>query len=288
MTHDQIREMVRRVNPIPDPNLLETVDAPVLMTERRMDMQTDSRRVTGESAQSRSRGLLIGVAAAAVIFIGGAIFLLTNDGPPVAAPAPNATSLPDGDFPALEPGAYYADTDGEVETLTRGTFVIDDGGWLSLLAGAMREGPTGVGNGLYVSLFVTELDGVWETPCEGGAPVPAGATAEAMGDQFAAMPGFITREGLTPVSAFGRDGYHLVLEVPGSCVGGEIRNVWTSPVWGERNYQEEGQIVDYWFLDVDGTTVLVEATRPPESSNETATELAADLDGVLDTLVITP
>ena len=45
MTHDQIREMVRRVNPIPDPSMLEIVDVPVLTTplERRMEMQIDDR-----------------------------------------------------------------------------------------------------------------------------------------------------------------------------------------------------------------------------------------------------
>jgi hypothetical protein len=33
---------------------------------------------------------------------------------------------------------------------------------------------------------------------------------------------------------------------------------------------------------------MVEATRPPESDEEIVTELTADLDTVLDTLVITP
>jgi hypothetical protein len=47
--------------------------------------------------------------------------------------------------------------------------------------------------------------------------------------------------------------------------------------------------VEYWFLDVEGTTVMVEATRPPETTDEeAATELNTDLDTVLDTLVITP
>ena len=126
-----------------------------------------------------------------------------------------------------------------------------------------------------------------EAPCDGGASEPAETTAKALGDQFAAMPGFIGREGLASVSAFGRDGYHLVLEVPGGCNTGE-QTVWTGGAWGERNYQAEGQIVEYWFLDVEGTTVMVEATQPPESSEEIATELEADLDTVLDTLVITP
>jgi hypothetical protein len=135
--------------------------------------------------------------------------------------------------------------------------------------------------------MVVEVDRMWEAPCDGTDSDPTGTTAKALGDQFAAMPDFMTREELTPVSAFGRDGYHLVLEVPGGCTDGESNNVWGGPTW-ERFYQEEGQIVEYWFLDVEGTTVMVEATRPPESSEEIATELAADLDTLLDTLVVTP
>jgi hypothetical protein len=280
--------MVRRVNPIPDPKALEDVvtSVPVTRQERRTEMQTDDRVVTEDGRPSRGRGPLVGIAAAVVVLIGGGIFLLTNDDPQVATPAPNATQLA-GEFEPAEPGAYYADTDGNVETATRGTFVIQSDGWASLEAGVMKEGSAGVDDGTYVSLFVVELDGVWESPCEGGAPVPAGATAKAMGDQFATMPGFTTRQGLTPVSAFGREGYHLVLQVPDSCTT-DSSNIWSSPVWGERLYQEEGQIVEYWFLDVEGTTVMVEATRPPESDEEIVTELMADLDTVLDTLVITP
>ena len=49
MTHDQIREMVRRVNPIPDPSTLEIVDVPVLTTplERRTEMQIETDRSDG-------------------------------------------------------------------------------------------------------------------------------------------------------------------------------------------------------------------------------------------------
>jgi hypothetical protein len=285
MTHDQIRELVRRVNPIPDPNLLDSVDAPVLATERRTDMQTDDRVMVEDDGKKNLRGPLVGIAAAVAVLIAGSIFLLTRDDPEVATPAPNATALT-GEFQPISPGAYYADTDGDPETTPRGTFVIEDSGWGSIEAGAMKEGDS-VDSGDYVSLFVVEVDRMWEAPCVGGTPVPAGTTAKALGDQFAGMPDFITREGLRSVSAFGRDGYHLVLEVPGGCTG-DSSNVWTSPVWGERLYQEEGQIVEYWFLDVEGTTVMVEATRPPESDEEIAAELAADLDTVLDTLVITP
>jgi len=287
MTHDQVRQLVRRINPIPDPSVLETVDVPVPIFERSMDMQVDDRPLAQEPRRNRWRGPSIGIAAAAVVLIVGVIYTYTNRDP-VAAPAPNAIELPGEEVP-LDPGAYFADTDGDDETMTRGTFVIEGSGWVSAEAGALRETPGGsVDSGSYVLLMVGELDEVWEAPCAGGASAPAGTTAKAMGDQFAAMPGFITREGLTPVSAFGRDGYHLVLEVPGGCTASETYNVWRSTNWGERYYQVEGQIVEYWFLDVEGTTVMVEATRPPETSGEIVTELTADLDTLLDTLVVTP
>ena len=80
MTHDQIDRMVRRANPLPDHNVLGPVAAPVLTTplERRTDMQTDSPQTTEERGHSRWSGPIIGIAVAAAILIGGAIFFLTT------------------------------------------------------------------------------------------------------------------------------------------------------------------------------------------------------------------
>jgi len=282
MTHDQIRQLVRRINPVPDPSVLESVEVSVPVLERRTEMQVDERPLAEERGDSRWRGPLIGIAAAVAVLLGGGIFLMTNDDMPVATPAPNATELP-REFQPIAAGAYFADTDGNEETATRGTFVIEGNGWESLEAGAWKVGSEGGDDASYVSLFVVEVDQVWEAPCDGGASAPAGTTAKVLGDQFAAMPEFITREGLAPVSAFGRDGYHLMLEVPGGCTDG-AQTVWSGGLWGDRYYQAEGQIVEYWFLDVEGTTVMVEANSFPESSEEDVAELRA----VLDTLVITP
>lgn len=283
MTHDQIRQLVRRNNPVPDPSVLDTVDVLVPILERSMDMQVDDRPMAEERRDRRWRGPMIGIAAAVAVLLGGGIFLLTNDDMPVATPAPNATELPRA-FQPIAAGAYFADTDGNEETATRGTFVIEGSGWESLEAGAWKVGSEGGDDASYVSLFVVEVDRVWEAPCGAeNTPSPPGTTAEALGDQFAAMPEFTTLEGLAPVSAFGHDGYHLVLEVPAGC-NTDTKNVWSGGAWGGRYYQAEGQVVEYWFLDVEGTTVMVEANSWPESSEEDVAELRA----VLDTLVITP
>jgi hypothetical protein len=250
-------------------------------------MQTDERPMAEERRGNRWRGPVIGIAAAAVVLIAGLIYLST-DREPVAEPAPNAVALPGGDFPTLAPGAYFADTDGNETTSTRGTFVIAGNEWGSLVAGAARFTPAGGNDDTYVSLMVVEVEQLRESPCDGGAYGTPGTSAKALGDQFAAMPRFVTLEGLAPVSAFGHDGYHLVLQVPDDCNDYVTQSVWVGGLWGERNYQEEGQIVEYWFLDVEGTTVMVEATRPRESGEEIVTEFNAELDAVLDTLVITP
>ena len=280
MTHDQIREMVRRVNPIPDPRTLVVDDVPVLTTplERRMDMQTDNREVTEGGGKNRRRGPLVGIAAAAVILIAGLVFVLARDNTPVAEPAPNATRIsPDEMDSPLPPGAYFVDPDGDETTSLGGTFVIEDSGWTSLPSGTRRE----FGED-YVSLMVVEVDQVWSPACVEPAALAAGTTAADLANQVAAN-GFTIQEALAPVSAFGRDAQHLVVEVPAGCAGDSFM-VWDGPTFG-RFYQSPGQVVEYWFLDVAGTPVMVEASWFPGSSPE---EDVTELRAVLDTLVITP
>jgi hypothetical protein len=282
MTHDQIREMVRRVNPIPDPRTLEIVDVPVLTTplERRTEMQIDDRPGTEVQAdRKRRRGPLVGMAAAAVILLAGLVFVLARDNTPVAEPAPNATPInPEEMDVLLEPGAFFVDTDGDEASSIGGTFVIEGTGWSTIGAGARK-----VFGEDFVSLLIVEVDQVWSPACEIPAPAPvaAGTTAEALANQFAAN-GFTITDALAPVSAFGHDGHHLVAEMPAGCTGDEVF-VWQGPTFG-RFYQRPGQIVEYWFLDVEGTAVMVEASWFPFSQEEDVAELRA----VLDTLVITP
>jgi hypothetical protein len=279
MTHDQIREMVRRVNPIPDPNMLETVDAPVLTTERRMEMQTDDRVMVEDGGANRWRGPLIGIAAAAVILAGVAIFIATN-ADPVAEPAPNATELTlSMEFQPIDPGAYFADTDLDESTRVGGTFVIEGNGWTGLAAGALKSYGDEADNN-FVALLIAEVDTVWEPACDAGSTTQVAAnTAEGLADQFVAA-GFTATGALTPVSAFGHEGYHLATEV--SCVSDGF-TVWAGPNRDYRSYGA-GEHLEYWFLDVEGTPVLVEASWTAESPEEDVAELRA----VIDTLVITP
>lgn len=284
MTHDQVRQLVRRINPIPDLSMLESVDAPVLDMERSMDMQVDERPVAEVRTRDKWRGPLIGIAAAVMVLIGGLVFFASGEDD-VATPAPNAIEVP-GDFEPIDPGAYYVDTDGEGEGSTRGTFVISVAGWEGLESGVIRDPDS---SEAYVSLLLVEVEEVYTSMCEtGNTAVAADSTPEGLANQFA-NNGAIVRDAVTPITAFGYDGFKLVTEVPAGCAGEEFQ-AWIGGVFafGGRYYQTPGQDLEYWFLDVEGTTVMVEATRPPESDEGIVTDLNASLDGVLQSLVITP
>jgi hypothetical protein len=80
MTYDVIDLLVRPANPVPDPKLLETVEVSALDGQRREEMQGQQVEV-GHVDDTRGRGPLVGIAAAAVVMvIGGlALFQLTDD-----------------------------------------------------------------------------------------------------------------------------------------------------------------------------------------------------------------
>jgi hypothetical protein len=301
MTHEQIREMVRKANPVADPISLEQVMAPdPTIGEWRMDMQTEDR--TRVEKSSRRRGPLVAIAAAVAVLAGGAILYATtrDDGVPVAEPAPNATRLTAAmAFQPIDAGAYYTDTDGDGPSMIRGTFVIESDGWLGHEQGALRE----AGTETYIAYLVQQVAYVASPGCHYTEWVPAAGTAEELADQFATLPGFIIRQAVAPVVAFGHEGYHMVAEVPdegfaqsptsafSECQGdGEFDGWYASayaldePLTRDRYYQAPGQTLEFWFMDVEGTPVVVEASTFPTSPADDVAELEA----ILDTLVITP
>ena len=83
MTLDQIDQMVRQANPVPDLTVLEPVDASVLVfdQQRRIEMQTHDR-VEVEQEEEKSRwGSLVGIAAIVAIVVGVLVWIR-----PVVAP----------------------------------------------------------------------------------------------------------------------------------------------------------------------------------------------------------
>ena len=95
MTLDQIDQMVRQANPVPDLMALEPVDTSVLVLDqrRRMEMQTHDRVEVDQEPEKPGRGLLIGIAAAAAVVIGVLILVRPMDDAPVTAEPTTAVDI---------------------------------------------------------------------------------------------------------------------------------------------------------------------------------------------------
>lgn len=95
MTLDQIDQMVRQANPVPDLTVLEPVDASVLVRDqqRRTEMQTHDRVEVDHEPEKSGRGYFIGIAAAAAIVIGVLVLFRPVGDAPVAAQPTTAVEV---------------------------------------------------------------------------------------------------------------------------------------------------------------------------------------------------
>ncbi|HKY48107.1 MAG TPA: hypothetical protein VJQ79_09040, partial [Acidimicrobiia bacterium] len=132
MTLDQIDQMVRQANPVPDLTVLEPVDASVLVLnqQRRTDMQTHDRVEVDQDQDQSKRGLLVGIAAAAAIVVGVLVWVRPMVAPVAAAPVEVATAFVEAyaAFDADKAVSYLTDSavaefggfDGDLEDLPLG------------------------------------------------------------------------------------------------------------------------------------------------------------------------
>ncbi|MGH8948243.1 MAG: hypothetical protein ACRDXF_05220, partial [Acidimicrobiia bacterium] len=199
---------------------------------------------------------------------------------------PGAVQL-NGDAPELDPGTYWIDHDGDPATSLRVEFTLDEPGW-GPFVGVNKGGPTELS---YVAAKFLAVDTVASAACNGTTWVPAGDTAEELATGLSKIEDFVAQVPLEPVSAYGYDGYHLVLEVPelGPEVWGDVApcddkyfDGYEGPTIS-RYYQGANQVVEFWSLDVDGTPLLIETTWFPDSPAEDLDQLQTILDSVLTT-----
>jgi hypothetical protein len=186
----------------------------------------------------------------------------------------------------LEPGTYSVDPDGRPDTIMTVEFTVTEPGW-SPFRGPFKPGPA---NALdYVAVKFVTITDVASPACNSTAWVPAGNTAEDQASGLAEIGDFVIQSAPTAVTAYGYDGYHLVLEVPDlgyepghgflGCDDGYFDGYEGPTI--SRYYQGPHQVVEFWALDVEGAPLLIEATWFPESPAEDVAQLQAILDSVL-------
>ena len=175
---------------------------------------------------------------------------------PVAQPAPNATDIETDQQRSgtktrlFAPGAYFVDTDGDEATSLGGTFVIEGERMDDVPSGA-RERMVG---GVCLAPGPRGRRGVVTGVCEPPLPHrrPPGRRRRIWPTSSPAN-GFTVREALAPVSAFGHDGLPPAdRDVPESVRRRDAHRPGRAPSLSERYYQANGQMVEYWFLDVEG------------------------------------
>jgi hypothetical protein len=224
--------------------------------------------------------------------------------PTVPMPADPIPLLGSG-APMIAPGTHFFDADGDAATSLGANVTIEGTGWRAasgdfqvqgseptLAAGFYREPAQQSASGWGVSLMIVQVDTVPQAGCRSDVWEPAGRSAKDLAEQFAANPDVIVREPLASVTAFGYQGYHLLVELPEyssadgyQCAGERpsIYDGWQANGFG-RTYSRPGQTLEYWILDVDGRPLLIEASWYPD----TPAADVADLRTAIESLAIIP
>jgi hypothetical protein len=244
------------------------------------------RRGWAASWQAVGPSILLLVAACAVD--GGEA---TEDG---AVPAVvQATDMADrSPFEEVDPGVYLVDPDGDPDTGPQVRFTIAGAGWHAW-AGTYKEET----EGRPIGVTIAEVAEVVADPCHRHTWDDPGPTVDDLAEALAALPGFEVLAAPREITLAGYAGEHLALRVPDlayepglgftACNGGSLYG-WRAPTGRDRSptryYQGPGQELDLWVLDVDGSRLLIEATRFPDSPASDVAELHA----ILDSLEIRP
>jgi hypothetical protein len=214
--------------------------------------------------------------------------------PPTTSTPADATEIVVNMAGPLQPGDYWIDHDRDPATRLRVNFTISKPGWEPII-GTYKE----AAENNYVNVLFAAVTKIASAACHDTEWLPAGDTAEEIAAHLADIDEFITREPLTEVTAYGYDGYHLVLEIPDGDYyqpgqgftgcddpnnqGGHSFDGWEGPTFS-RYYQRPGQIIESWVLDVDGIPLLIETSQFPDSPQNDI----AELQDVLDSIAITP
>ena len=305
----KLRWLSERGNPVGAKKLIERIEAdlagdPLVVVGKPQKGVTMARTQPPATAGGprRNSGPAWALATSVVaLAVGGALYLALNGGDGGVAeqttlPTTLATTVPttttvttaavapivltQEDYEPIRPGTYFIDRDGDPTTTAGFAVTIATGGWIGSKDGVNFNGDS---VSLHLHLFQEPFTpGCGQTE---GSPLPSGSTATDLADGFAAS-GFVVREAPAPVSAFGQDGYRVVIEVPAGCeFGGDPGFThYTGPL--AHLAVSTGDVIEVWAFDMDGDIVMVEALW--NQGYPTVEVDLAEMRAVIDSLVLLP
>jgi hypothetical protein len=195
---------------------------------------------------------------------------------------PNVFGVP-GEFPELERRTYWVDPDIDSCTSLRVLYTIPAEGWLSW-TGTFKPEEGAEDRRVGVSIVtVTNLvvDGCTDHSL---ANPPVGPPVDDLATALADLRPFLVTSPPSDVTIYGYSGKHLELSLPevqlSECVEGEVIS-WAAPVL---SYPFHGylprMVEEFWILDVDGSRLVIVASRLPDSAPEDIEEMQAVLDSI--------
>jgi hypothetical protein len=225
----------------------------------------------GETRLRRRNSMRLGLAAAAVLLVGGGIYGATQLGgdgspdtianqPSEPADAAAPPTWADTDSRIADPGTYRTHvglTDaGEV---IEADFTIDGTNWEA------SNHPVATVDQDYAGIGVYRPDAVAGGCRMQAGHQPAAAGQQQLAAQLAAMPGATVVERPTRTEAFGHSAIHAAVKVDAFCDGATEGNAYAVADDRGISYIDEAPAsgsktvrVDFWVVDVDGTNVVVD------------------------------
>lgn len=228
----------------------------------------------GQERKRRRNTMRIGLAAAAVLLVGGSIYGIAQigDGDPDSSPADNRTDTPTDTVPgdweiqhakggSVDPGTYRTYVGVSDSGSIEADIALDGSNWTPSNDPVAFDGANFAGVGVYHPLAVANGCG----SAVGGKE--AAAQPQALADQLAGMPRSTVVQEPTSTEAFGYAALHLRLRVNNAWCGGDPDAYQVAEtLTGTRaisffDVKPEGPagrvIIDFWVMDVNGTAVVV-------------------------------
>jgi len=247
----------------------------------------------GQERRRRRNTMWVGLAAAAVLLVGGGVYGIAQivDGDPAANPG--IATAPTGSPDAANP-PKWPDIDELVDAGTYRTNVGVAADGKRIEADLTIGGSNWEGSNFPVASDGEQFAGIGAYQAES---VAAGCKAEAglkpatepqqLAAQLAQMPRSEVVQQPTSTTAFGYDALHLRMRVDAKCgdpaayyqvanqvaaAGGHARGI---SYFDNRDAVSGIVIIDFWVVDVDGTTVVVDMFHTEDAPKTLVDQAAA-------------
>lgn len=233
----------------------------------------------GQDRLRRRNTMRIGLGAAAVLLLGGGLYGVSQIGDGDADAEVGVTTVP-SEPAAADPPSWTDSNRGAVDPGTYRVLVGADADGNRIEADLTLGGTSWAGSNYPVAYAGERFAGVGvyqPDSVAGGCRMEAGLEPAADGPQqlarqLARMPRSDVLQQPTATDAFGRTAVHLRSRVDAACNGGNAYQVADAPPGGRGiSYFDDTPgasgfvVIDFWVVDVDGSTVVVDMFRTEDA-----------------------